>query len=84
VTCDVRRNACAVFDDVAGFQWTKSGAIILSDHASSPHTMLWANWCSFDPWVSPLYMFVCRFSSSNSSLPHHKHLASSPLQMFQI
>jgi predicted GH43/DUF377 family glycosyl hydrolase len=46
----------AVFEDVAGFQWTKSGAIVLSDSASSPHYMIWANWCSFDPWVSPLYM----------------------------
>jgi hypothetical protein len=46
----------AVFGDVAGFQWTKSGAIMLGDPPSTPHYMIWANWCSFDPWVSPLYM----------------------------
>ena len=46
----------ALFDDVAGFQWTKSGAIILGNPPSTLHQMIWANWCTFDPWVSPLYM----------------------------
>ncbi len=46
----------ALFGDVAGFQWTKSGAIMLADLPATPHYMIWANWCSFDPWVSPLYM----------------------------
>jgi predicted GH43/DUF377 family glycosyl hydrolase len=45
--------------DVAGFQWTKSGAIVPSDDLGKrPHVMLWASWCTFTPWVSPLYMQV--------------------------
>ena len=47
----------AIWPDVAGFQWTKSGAIIPGD-GGRPHTMLWASWCTFTPWVSPLYMQI--------------------------
>lgn len=46
----------ALWPDVAGFQWTKSGAIVPASRPGMKHTMLFGAWCSFHPWVSPLYM----------------------------
>ena len=46
--------------DVNNFQWTKSGAVIPSQDSSNlkdhPHLLIWSNWCTFNPWVSPLYV----------------------------
>lgn len=48
-----------IFKDIGGFQWTKSGALILSDDVeSTPHRLIFAEGCSYSPWVSPLYMDV--------------------------
>jgi len=46
--------------DVAGFQWTKSGACLPSaDLSKRKHLLIWSNWCEFEPlWVSPLYVNV--------------------------
>lgn len=48
----------ALWPDVAGFQWTKSGAIIPASAHGQPHVMLFGAWCTYHPWVSPLYMQV--------------------------
>jgi predicted GH43/DUF377 family glycosyl hydrolase len=46
--------------DVSNFQWTKSGAVLPSqdptDLKNNPHLLIWSNWCTFTPWVSPLYV----------------------------
>ena len=65
--------------DVAGFQWTKSGAVVPSsggDPSINPHILIWSNWCTFNPWVSPLYVQI---AYSYDSLLGPWVIAPSPL-----
>ena len=65
-----------LWPDLAGFQWTKSGAVVVSDDLSQrPHMLIWSSWCQFKPlWVSPLFMQV-----ATSTNLRHWSIVPSPL-----